>query len=115
MIVISVKDIHVNYTVKAAADIVKQSILERNRSATLVDEYYPIGDNEILIQVFDKFFIRNGSRASLAVTYTRSQFGTDVHVVGSGGSQSVFSKFDFGATNEFVNDVQKALEKEREF
>lgn len=114
MVIISILDIHVDYTVRGAADIVKDSILERHRSAVLVDEYSPCSDPLILVQVFDKFYMRNGSRASLSVMYTSEQFGTSIHAVGSGGSQTIFSTFDFGATNDFIKEVEKAFERKRE-
>lgn len=64
---------------------------------------------EAVMLVFEKYFMRNSSRASLSVMIENLQGHTNVCAVGSGGGQMTFFKFDWGASDNFENLVAKAL------
>ncbi len=60
--------------------------------------------------VFDKYYMRNSSRASLTVTVFGSDASVAVDAVGSGGGQGALFKFDWGAGDQFVQVVQDVLQ-----
>ncbi|MGM0436373.1 MAG: DUF6054 family protein [Bacillota bacterium] len=68
-------------------------------------------DEETYLMVVEKFFFRNSSRASLTILLTTDDFNTNVEIVGSGGGQSVFFKFDWGAKESFERGVLKILDQ----
>ena len=64
---------------------------------------------EAIMLVFEKYFVRNSSRASLSVMIDNLMGGTTVYAVGSGGGQMTFFKFDWGASDNLEYLVEKAL------
>ena len=64
---------------------------------------------EAIMLVFEKYFMRNSSRASLSVMIENLKGYTTVHATGSGGGQMTFFRFDWGASDSFENLVAKAL------
>ena len=67
------------------------------------------GDAKIAVRVFDKYYMRNGNRASLSVTLVGH--GTDIFVsaIGAGGGQGVFINFSLGAESDLVTIVEESL------
>jgi len=94
-----------------AAKRIVQDLESRSSSCELVDRYESRNDygQEIIVLVFEKFYMRNSSRASLTVTLENLRDVTQVHAIGSGGGQGLFFKFDWGASNEFSSEVLSAL------
>ncbi len=93
---------------------------ELNRVAEVITGYYmkesiieksqPTSDT--LFIVVEKYFFRNSSRASLSVVLVDKGVYTEATVVGSGGGQGLFFKFDWGASDSFMKDIYLALNKE---
>lgn len=79
------------------------------------DTYNIIHDAKITentyLFVVEKFFFRNSSRASLSIVLTSDATHTIIEIVGSGGGQSMFFKFDWGAKESFEKGVLKILEQ----
>ncbi|MFH2117262.1 MAG: DUF6054 family protein [Bacillota bacterium] len=67
------------------------------------------GTDSICLMVFEKFYYRNGSRASLTVLVSEQGDQVTVDVTGSGGGQHIFFKFNFGAESNFVQLVKNIL------
>ncbi|MHC0035322.1 DUF6054 family protein [Pseudoneobacillus sp. C159] len=81
-------------------------------SMKLVDESnYTIGDTKIAVRVYDKYFMRNGNRASLSLTVVGNNNNIYISAIGAGGGQGVFLNFSLGAENNMVTIVQKSIEK----
>ena len=59
--------------------------------------------------VFDKYYMRNSSRASLTISVIGNGGVVYVDAVGSGGSQGAFLNFSWGAEENFVNVVSEIL------
>ena len=81
-------------------------------SMRLVDESnYTIGDTKIAVRVYDKYFMRNGNRASLSLTVVGNNSNIFVSAIGAGGGQGVFLNFSLGAEDDMVAIVQESIEQ----
>lgn len=94
-----------------AADTVENYIRQSAVSTELVDRYDAASNDgrQICVLVFEKYFMRNSSRASLTVTLENLNGAAHVRAVGSGGGQGTFFHFDWGAGGSFESDVEEAL------
>ena len=102
-------DIRVKLSPVDTVNLLEEHIIRGALSAEQVDKYQA-GDFYVL--VFDKYFMRVSSRASLTVVVHPDGNGVSaVHSVGSGGGTGVlFGSFDWGAGGSFEGSVEKALE-----
>jgi hypothetical protein len=81
-------------------------------SMKLVDESnYTIGDTKIAVRVYDKYFMRNGNRASLSLTVVGYNSNIFISAIGAGGGQGVFLNFSLGVEDDMVAIVQKSIEQ----
>lgn len=81
--------------------------LKRSMSAELVysDIREVTGGFTSCILVFEKYYMRNSSRASLTVTIHNFDGNTKVTSIPSGGSQGMFLNYDWGAGDKFAGSV----------
>ena len=78
----------------------------------LVDESnYTSGDTKIAVRVYDKYFMRNGNRASLSLTVVGHGNDIFISAIGAGGGQGAFFNFSLGAEEDMVAIVQRSLER----
>lgn len=105
-------DIRVKLTPERTAEVITDQIVNGSVSGELIDRYSAVNENDhtLIVLVFEKYYMRNSSRASLTVTIENLDSVTKVHAVGSGGGQGLFLKFDWGAGNHFGEQVEKALQ-----
>ena len=105
-------DFKVRISPDMAVDKVIRQVENGSVSGELIDQYVSKLDEEhaVYVLVFEKFFMRNSSRASLTVTIENLNGTTHVHSVGSGGGQGAIFKFDWGASESFINQVKLALQ-----
>ncbi len=68
-----------------------------------------VEDSSSYLLVFEKFYYRNSSRASLSIMVTEVDEIITVDVAGSGGGQGVIFRFNWGAESNFVSLVSDAL------
>jgi len=103
----------VNLSPKSAAEIITDYVLKNGVSTQCVGTYSnrSSDQNEVIMLVFEKFFMRNSSRASLSVIIENIGGRTVVGSVGSGGGQGAIFNFDWGAGDSFSNLVNKALNR----
>ena len=81
-------------------------------SMKLVDESnHTIGATKIAVRVYDKYFMRNGNRASLSLTVVGDKSNIFISAIGAGGGSGVFLNFSLGAENEMVEIVKKSVEQ----
>ena len=81
-------------------------------SMNLVDESnYTSGDTNIAVRVYDKYFMRNGNRASLSLTVVGHGNNIFVSAIGAGGGQGVFFNFSLGAEDSMVAIVENSIER----
>lgn len=86
--------------------------LKRNMKYELVHErVHPITDGMYsIIVIYEKYFMRNNSRASLVVTIHNFNGVTEIESISAGSSQGVFFNFDWGAGDEFASSVKNLFE-----
>ena len=87
---------------------IKKSAMTMN----LVDESsYSSGDINIAVRVYDKYFMRNESRASLSLTVVGDGNKIFISAIGAGGGKGIFFNFSLGAEDEMVAVVQRSVER----
>jgi hypothetical protein len=96
-------------------EVVKQLEIDISNSGVsmnLVDESnYTSELTKIAVRVFDKYFMRNGNRASLSLTVVGHNNTIYISAIGAGGGQGAFFNFSFGAEDDMVAIVQKSVER----
>lgn len=94
------------------ADRLHNEIMNGGLSMQLVDESnYAVQDTKVKIRVYDKYFYRNNSRASLNVTLVENGNKIFVSAIGSGGGQGIFLNFSLGAETEMVDIVRNCIQQ----
>ncbi|MGC3955153.1 MAG: DUF6054 family protein [Propionicimonas sp.] len=102
----------VSLTPSQAAQLVRQQVEASGASVECVGEYVnraPDG-REVILLVFEKYFMRNSSRASLSVVLESLNGQTWAGYLGSGGGQGAVFGFDWGTAEDFASAVTAALE-----
>ena len=81
-------------------------------SMNLVDESnYTDGDIKIAVRVYDKYFARNGNRASLSLTVVGHGNNLFISAIGAGGGKGIIFNFSLGAEDDMVAIVQESIER----
>lgn len=81
-------------------------------SMNLVDESnYSYGDSKLAVRVYDKYFMRNGNRASLSLTVVAHGNDIFISAIGAGGGQGIIFNFSLGAEDDMVAIVEESLEQ----
>jgi len=102
----------VDLTFEEARTKIKEFVLSEGASTECVGEYEQEAQDgkKVAMLVFEKFYMRNSSRASLSVIIENLKDQTVVGAVGSGGGESALFKFDFGAGSNFADVVRQAVD-----
>lgn len=91
---------------------IKTNIVEGSISGKLIDQYERVvGDQQIVVCILEKYYMRTSNRASLTVTVDNLEGKTKIHAVASGGGEGAIFRFDWGVGNSFINSVAKALDE----
>lgn len=91
-------------------DYLHENIMNSAMSMNLVDESnFSSGDTNIAVRVYDKYFMRNGNRASLSLTVVGKGNIIYVSAIGAGGGQGVLFNFSLGAEDDMVAVVQECM------
>lgn len=67
------------------------------------------GDARVILRVYEKYYFRNNSRASLTVLFTSQNGVVDVKLVGAGGASGALVRYSWGAQEEFAGVAENAL------
>ena len=90
----------------------QNDILNSGISMNLVDESnYISRDTKIAVRVYDKYFMRNGNRASLSVTVVGHGSEIFISAIGAGGGQGIIFNFSLGAEDNMIAIVQQSIER----
>ena len=85
-------------------------ILNSAFSMNLVDESEDsYGDCKLIVRVYDKYYMRNSSRASLTLTLFSKREDVFVSAIGSGGGTGALIRFDWGAEDNITSIIQDCL------
>lgn len=83
-------------------------------SMNLVEESnYSSGDVKIGVRVYDKYFMRNESRASLSLTVVGRENNIFISAIGAGGGKGILFNYSLGAETSMVDIVRKSVERMR--
>lgn len=92
-------------------DRLQNDIYDSGITMNLVDESnYTSGDTKIAVRVYDKYFMRNGNRASLSLTVVGRGREIFISAIGAGGGQGILFNFSLGAESDMVSIVQDSIE-----
>lgn len=92
------------------AGMLSKEIQDSAMSCELVDSSSRrIGEISYYLMVFDKYYMRNSSRASLSVSVIGYGDMVYVDAIGSGGGQGALFNFSWGAEEDFVGTVEQIL------
>nr|WP_312578055.1 DUF6054 family protein [Sedimentibacter sp.] len=92
----------------------QRDIEDSGITMNLVDESnFNSGDTNIAVRVYDKYFMRNGNRASLSLTVVGHGSNIFISAIGAGGGQGVFFNFSLGAEGEMVDVVRNSIANHR--
>ena len=101
---------NINGSFKKVVKIINDSISKSHITMKLVDESCFILNNmSVNIKVYDKYFAKNGNRASLSVTI--AALGEDIFIsaIGAGGGSGSFYSLSLGAEEEMVDIVEDTV------
>lgn len=95
---------------REAENFLRQEIPNCGISCELSDQTsHRIGDVQITVLVFEKYFMRAGNYASLTVVISGSDGAVGVDLVGAGGRQGLLSLTTWGTEESFVASAEKVL------
>ena len=90
----------------------QEYIINSGITMNLVDESnYTFGDTNIAVRVYDKYFMRNGNRASLSLTVVGHGKDIFISAIGAGGGQGIIFNFSLGAEDDMVAVVKESIER----
>lgn len=93
-------------------DQLQEDICNSGLTMNLVDESNcTIGDTRVAVRVFDKYFMRNGNRASLSLTVAGHGDEIFISAIGAGGGQGIIFNFSLGAEDDMVAIVEDSINK----
>ncbi|MDF2484097.1 MAG: hypothetical protein K0R46_265 [Herbinix sp.] len=91
---------------------IHEEIMNDSYSMKLVDESnYQLGDINISVRVYDKYFMRNGNRTSLSLTIAGNSNDIYVSAISAGGGQGIFLDTSWGAEEDMITMVQNIIEQ----
>jgi hypothetical protein len=97
---------------ESVVDHLQKDITNSGMTMNLVDESdYTIGDTNIAVRVYDKYFMRNGSRASLSLTVVGHGNDIFISAIGAGGGQGIIFNFSLGAEDDMVAVVEESINR----
>lgn len=92
------------------ATILVEEIQNSAMSCELVDSTKRVvGGTSFYLMVFDKYYMRNSSRASLTVSVIGDGDRVYVDAISAGGGQGALFNFSWGAEENFVGIVEEIL------
>lgn len=92
--------------IETLADTLKKEI-----NAELISEVWRNTDGmRVVLLSFERYYMRNGSYASLTVMLTENYYMQTADIVGSGGGEGIFN-ISWGANSNFANMAADVLQK----
>ncbi|WP_411676608.1 DUF6054 family protein [Caproicibacter sp.] len=102
----------VNGDFESIISTLENDILRSGVSMNLVDESnYQSGGTKVAVRVYDKYFMRNGNRASLSLTVAGADRSVFIAAIGAGGGSGVFLNFSLGAETELTDLVADSVRR----
>lgn len=90
----------------------EEEISDSGMSMNLVDQSnITFGETSVQVLVYDKYYMRNGNRASLSVTIVGNKQDIFISAIGSGGGSGVIFNFSLGAEDDMVSIVEDCIDR----
>ena len=70
-----------------------------------------LGNTRIAVRVYDRYYMRNNSRASLTLTVVGCGNTVTVSAIGAGGGPGMLFHLDWGTEEDIVQIVEQSLER----
>jgi len=97
---------------KKIVEQLDEDIFKSGVSINLVDKSNYEDENvKMAVMVYDKYFMRNSSRASLNVTIIDTGREVFISAIGAGGGSSAIFNFSLGAERELTEVVANSIRK----
>ena len=97
---------------REAEAFLRAEIPECGISCELSDQTsHRIGDAEVSVLVFEKYFMRAGNYASLTVVLSGRDGDLGVDLIGAGARQGVLSLTSWGTEESFVASAEQVLRR----
>lgn len=94
----------------------ENDISNSGMTMNLIDESnYTVGDTKIAVRVYDKYFARNGNRASLSLTIVGHGNNIFISAIGAGGGKGILFNFSLGAEDDMVAIVENSIERMNQY
>lgn len=95
----------------ALSNYLDEGIRSSGMSVELVDSSVDrVGSVTVRLFVYDKYYMRNSSRASLTLQIIGDDNNSYVTAIGAGGGNGSFLNFSYGAEEDFVSVVESLLD-----
>lgn len=93
------------------ADYLDSGIMNSALSVELVDSAVQrVGDVTVWLYMYDKYYMRNSSRAALTVQIIGNDDEANVTAISAGGGNGSSFSFSYGAEENFVRVVENLLD-----
>ncbi len=104
--------LQISLSIKEAMDVLENCIVSSGASCECVGNYFNESNDgkQVGVLIFEKYFMRNDSRAGLTVVLNNLSGRTTVYYKGSGGGTGAFFKFDWGISEDLESLVEKSLD-----
>lgn len=103
-------EIRVNGDFNTIVQTLQADISQSGLSMELVDASdFHSDDTHLAVRVYDKYFMRNGNRASLSVTIAAKGSDVFVSAIGAGGGKGIVFNFSLGAESELTDTVAESM------
>lgn len=103
-------EIQVNGDFQTIVDQLDKDIMNSALSMELVDESnYKNGNTQVAVRVYDKYFMRNGNRASLSLTIVDNGSEIFISAIGAGGGKGIVFNYSLGAESELTDIVSDSI------
>lgn len=97
-------------TLSGISSMLSERIQSSAMSCQLIDSVQRnLGSTQMVVMVFEKYFMRSSNRASLTVVVTEQDGSVFVDAIGAGGGQGAIFRFSWGAEESFVGTVENIL------
>lgn len=105
-----IRSLTVSLTPAQAAAMLKGQM--NNVTLAYEERHSPMGGREMIVQIYEKYFLRNNSQAGLTVTLQNFQGHTQINAIASAGGQGLFN-ISWGAGSNFAGQVERILDPYR--
>lgn len=96
------------YDIQKSVEDLGEHLKEKIKAEMVCEDYKVLGNAVVMLLSFEKYYLRNGSYASLTVMVTDDGQIQTADIIGSGGGEGVWN-FSFGANEEFADMASNIL------